>query len=57
MLYMHPQEFSLEQIKVIEELRTALIKCREMQVMIAGLSDYGIFETTDSTGKPFISLY
>lgn len=54
---MHQKEFTLEQKKVIEQLREASAKCQEMKVMVAEFIDYSAFETVDSTGKPFISMF
>lgn len=53
---MDNQEFTIEQRDAIEQLRKVLAKCQEVNIKIAGVSYYGVFETVDSSGKPFISI-
>ena len=48
--------FSAAQLKIIKELLEILKKCENLDIHIAGITEYEINQFEDANGKPYISI-
>lgn len=50
-------EFTAEQIQAIDALKDALKKCQEVDLHIAGVSEFIVAEQADANGMKYIGIH